>query len=283
MLNRRSFIKALSLVASASALGVLPLTSAEEAPVPKLTHEFKSEFFAMDTGTQDATHHTPAEQVALAKEIGFAGVGPIYHNLAELQAWCASLDQNGLKLFAVYVPLPLDDPSASLDSIRQITAALKGRDTLLWLYVTDKGAKPSATNDDTVAVDRLREISGLAKAAGLRVALYPHTGFYVQRVEDCVRLADKVNLENLGVTFNLCHWLMVDGKDLAVGVENDVRDFRRQVPRQNAGQTGRGVDRQRPVVDLVEAPLEQKHLHKVRIGQDRDGVVAVRQLHYGKP
>jgi hypothetical protein len=35
--------------------------------------ELPNPFFAMDTGTQDATHKTPAEQVALVKEIGFAG------------------------------------------------------------------------------------------------------------------------------------------------------------------------------------------------------------------
>lgn len=171
-------------------------------------------FFAMDTGTQDAAHQTPAAQVALVKEIGFAGVGPIYHSLDELQAWCAALDQNGLKLFALYVQLQLDDAPASLDTIRKITAALRGHDTLLWLYVTDKAGPPSGTNHDTVAVTALLEIAGLAQAAGLRVALYPHTGFYVQRVEDAVRLADQVNRDNLGVTFNLCHWLKVDGKDL---------------------------------------------------------------------
>ena len=171
-------------------------------------------FFAMDTGTQDATHKTPAEQVALVKAVGFAGVGPTYHNPAELQAWCAALDQSGLKLFALYVPLPLDNVPATLDSVRAITAALRGRDTLLWLYVTDPAARPSGTNDDARAVDALRAIAGMAKDAGLRVALYPHTGFYVQRVEDAVRLAAQVNRDNLGVTFNLCHWLMVDGKDL---------------------------------------------------------------------
>jgi hypothetical protein len=37
------------------------------------------------------------------------------------------------------------------------------------------------------------------------------------------------------------------------------------------------------VVDLIEAPLEQKHLHEVRIGEDRNRVVAVRQLHDGEP
>jgi len=196
----------------------LLLLALASGPAGANAGQLPNPFFAMDTGTQDATHTTPAEQVALVKEIGFAGVGPIYHNLEELHAWCAALDQNGLKLFALYVQLPLDDAPASLDSIRKITAALRGRDTLLWLYVTDKAGQPSGTNHDAVAVETLREIAGLAKAAGLRVALYPHTGFYVQRVEDAVRLAEQVNLDNLGVTFNLCHWLKVDGKDLAASL-----------------------------------------------------------------
>ena len=51
------------------------------------------------------------------------------------------------------------------------------------------------------------------------MALYPHTGFSVQSVEDAVRLAEKVHCKNLGVTFNLCHWLMVDGKDLAASLK----------------------------------------------------------------
>jgi len=70
---------------------------------------------------------------------------------------------------------------------------------------------------------------------------------------------------------------------IPLGLKTTCVDFRRQVPRQNAGQAGGGVDWQRPVVDLIETAVEQKHLHEVGIGQDRDGVVAVRQLHHGKP
>src|ERR1039458_8314934 len=110
-------------------------------------------------------------------------------------------------MFALYLQLRLDDVPASLASVKEAAAALRGRDTLLWLYVTDNRGTPLDTNDDAVAVQALREISGSAEDAGLRVALYPHAGFFVQRVEDAVRLAEKVNRKNLGVTFNLCHWL----------------------------------------------------------------------------
>lgn len=113
----------------------------------------------------------------------------------------------------------LDDVPASLKSVKEAAAALRSRDTLLWLYVTDKRGTPLDINDESVAVQALREISGYAKDAGLRVALYPHTGFFVQSVEDAVLLAEKVNCKNLGVTFNLRHWLMVDGKDLAASLK----------------------------------------------------------------
>jgi sugar phosphate isomerase/epimerase len=200
--------RALACVILALVFGCVE-ASADKLPNP---------FFAMDTGTQDATHQTPAEQVALVKEIGFAGVGPTYHNSAELQQWLAALDQSRLKMYALYLELRLDDVPASLASVREAAAVLRGRDTLLWVYVTGKNGTTFDASDDAVAVEALREISGYAQDAGLRVALYPHAGFVVQRVEDAVRLAEKVNRKNLGVTFNLCHWLMVDGKDLAASL-----------------------------------------------------------------
>ena len=170
-------------------------------------------FFAMDTGTRDATHRTPAEQVALVKELGFAGVGPIYHGLDDLKQWYAALDQQGLKMFALYLNLNLDE--GVTPQLKEAVAALKGRDTFAWVFVTTKKFKPSATDGDDVAVAALRELADFAAANGVKLALYPHTGQYAQRVEDCVRLIEKADRRNLGVTFNLCHWLKVDGKDLA--------------------------------------------------------------------
>ena len=42
------------------------------------------------------------------------------------------------------------------------------------------------------------------------MALYPHAGDWLERVEDAVRVVKKVNRPNVGVMFNLCHWLRVD-------------------------------------------------------------------------
>ena len=176
-------------------------------------------FFAMDTGTKDAKHQTAEQQVALVKEIGFAGIGPIYNNPAGLRDMLASVDQHGLRLFAEYVKLDIDAAPPVSPEIRDTLEQLKGRDAFLWLYVVSKAHKSSDPAGDAVAVPLLREIARMAETNGVRVALYPHTAFWVERVEDGTRLARAVDRPNLGTTFNLCHWLKVDGQELEKRLE----------------------------------------------------------------
>src|SRR5690606_7916459 len=61
------------------------------------------------------------------------------------------------------------------------------------------------------AIASVREIADHASALGVKVSLYPHTGFWLERFPDAVRVANGVDRENVGVTFNLCHWLKVEG------------------------------------------------------------------------
>ena len=56
----------------------------------------------------------------------------------------------------------------------------------------------------------IREIADMAEKSGLHVAIYPHLGMYVERIEDALRLVKKVDRKNVGVAFNLCHFLKLD-------------------------------------------------------------------------
>jgi sugar phosphate isomerase/epimerase len=97
---------------------------------------------------------------------------------------------------------------------------LKGRDALLWLMITSKTFAPSSPDGDENAVKMLREIADLAEPAGLRVALYPHTGCWLERVDDAGRLVKKVERKNVGATFNLCHWLNAEkGRNMKAVME----------------------------------------------------------------
>ena len=87
---------------------------------------------------------------------------------------------------------------------------LRGRNTILWLFVRSKKLKPSMVEGDPRAVKVIQEIADMAAEAGLRVALYPHTNFWLEKVEDAIRVATQVDRKNVGVTFNLCHWLRTE-------------------------------------------------------------------------
>jgi len=53
----------------------------------------------------------------------------------------------------------------------------------------------------------VREVADLASASDLRVVLYPHIGMYVGSIQDALRVRKLVDRPNLGVTFNLAHFL----------------------------------------------------------------------------
>lgn len=166
-------------------------------------------FFAMDTGTKDAKHKTAKQQVEMVKELGYDGIGcTAGPGLAEM---LKEVDKNGLRLFAVYLGANIDaDQQKYGPELKEAIEVLKGRNAVLWLFVLSKKHKPSSPEGDERAVEVIGEIADMAAEAKLRVSLYPHNGFWVERVEDAVRVAKQVNRKNVGVTFNLCHWLMVD-------------------------------------------------------------------------
>ncbi len=165
-------------------------------------------FFAMDTGLRDGVSRTPAEQARLLKELGYAGVGWSPAQTPEMLEAC---DAQGLKMFNVYVGVEIGPTNhVAPEHIVRMIDQLRGRDTALWLYVTSKTyKKPSDETGDDDAAALLCDIADRAQQAGLKVSLYPHTWFWMERVQDAVRLAKKVDRQNLGVTFNLCHCIKV--------------------------------------------------------------------------
>ena len=171
-------------------------------------------FFAMDTATSDDRHKTVESQLKMVKELGFAGWA--IHDRLDVADVLKQMDALGLKLFTIYVGLDLDKQDSPWSpQLPGAIRALKGRDTVVWLYVTSKTHKSASEVGDETAVKAIREVAAMAKESGLSVSLYPHYGFYVAGVRDALRLVKKVDRPNVGLTFNLCHWLRTDhGKNL---------------------------------------------------------------------
>lgn len=163
-------------------------------------------FYAFDNGVGQGVL-PPAKQAQLLKSLGYDGIGVTSaKGVAEM---LAALDTEGLKMFALYAMLNVDPDKPPYDpDLPKAIEQLKGRETVIWAAVL--GGKPSAEDSDDRAVALLREIAERAEQSGLRVALYPHVKFYAQSVADCLRLVKKAERKNLGLTFNLCHFLKLD-------------------------------------------------------------------------
>lgn len=195
-----AFSAAMVLQALASA------ASADSPAAPGLTNPF----FVLSNGVQSAEYPTPEAQAALLKELGYDGIGP--SGVEGIPEMLRAMDAHGLKMYALYVGANLDSDQPKYDPrLKDAIAALEGRETFVWLYLRSRQHAPSSTGGDQRAVEIVSEVAEMAERAKVRVALYPHVGFYVARVEDAVRIADKVNRPSVGVTFNLCHWLKQDG------------------------------------------------------------------------
>jgi sugar phosphate isomerase/epimerase len=175
-------------------------------------------FFVFDNGIGRGT--LPAEaQAELAKKTGFDGVG--YTPQANFAEMLAALDARGLKMFNIYLVADISKPApyyppAFIDAVRRI----QGRDTMILLAINGR-----AEDAEARALSVIRTFADLTAGQGQRVVLYPHYGFYTNRVEDALRLAEASGRPNVGVAFNLCHWLRVGDE------KNMVERLRQALPR----------------------------------------------------
>jgi sugar phosphate isomerase/epimerase len=178
-------------------------------------------FFAMDTATKDASRTTAAQQAQMLQDLGYAGIGPGYEGVGPLTEMLKELDARDLQLFAIYTGINIDAGTQPYDpSLRDTMKLLEGRNAILWLFAQSGTHKPSTPEGDARAVEILRELSDTAAAYQVRISLYPHHAFWVETVEDAVRVAQKVDRPNIGVTFNLCHWLRVsESRDARTVIE----------------------------------------------------------------
>jgi len=157
--------------------------------------------FAFDNGTGRDQNLPLDQQAELVKRTGYAGLG--YSCAKRVPEILNALESRGLKLFSIYVASHVDGDNPGFDpDLPEAIQQLKGHDTVIWLTV--QGAGQEAEERATKIV---RDVADLAAAANLRVVLYPHIGFYVGSIQDAVRVTKLVNRPNVGVTFNLTHFL----------------------------------------------------------------------------
>ena len=146
-----------------------------------------------------------AARAALAAEIGFDGLAWDLDQLADARALCESA---GGDLVSAYAVLDLtQDADAALAPIRGAMRTLEGGPGMIWLALQQPGTRPSDATRDDKALAVLPALLRDADATGVEIALYPHSGFWLETTDDAKRLCTKLPHLRLGVCFNLCHFL----------------------------------------------------------------------------
>ena len=148
---------------------------------------------------------SPEQQAGFARAYGFAGT--VFDHAVQMPERLRALDEAHLQLFFLWLTVDIGHGQIKYEpGMEAAIEALQGRGTVVWVAIQgDDGGGGAGAEERTIqAVDR---ISDLASRSNLRVALYPHYGFYLARFRDVVRVAERVGRSNVGVTFNLCHEL----------------------------------------------------------------------------
>jgi sugar phosphate isomerase/epimerase len=161
-------------------------------------------FFPFCIDTHDAKKRNLEQQAQMLKELGYDGVGHLW--LDNIPERLKTLDAAGLKLFQITLTVDITPGKQAYDPrFKEVMPLLKGRSVQFLLLMS--GLKPSDPAGDARAVEIVREMAAVAAEAGAQVLLYPHSNDWLERIEDAERVAEKVDRPNVGVMFNLCHWL----------------------------------------------------------------------------
>ncbi|MBI1373533.1 MAG: TIM barrel protein [Phycisphaera sp.] len=149
---------------------------------------FAPAFYAFENGVAFGDVDNEAKTL---KELGYDGISQV-HGGSKLAERVAAYEKVGLKVLSVY--LNVDDKPITAEQVQPLA---------------DRGAMIELTIHKMTpgTVDAVRQTAEMASKLNIRVALYPHFGMGVATIPQALDLIDKVNHPNLGVMFNLCHYL----------------------------------------------------------------------------
>lgn len=168
-------------------------------------------FFVFENGYRQAGDGSPQAQVQLLKKLGFQGCEK--NGLAGIDPLLQQLNQQDLRLLTIYTPIQLHPDKAPFDpKLTDTLPRLKRHRTILWMHIPrPKQIDLSKEQADQRAIEILKELSDIVRPYDVRIAIYPHVWFHVETTEHALRLIQQVRRDNVGVVFNLCHRLKVDG------------------------------------------------------------------------
>jgi sugar phosphate isomerase/epimerase len=180
--------------------------------------------YAYDFEASDTEHRSLKEEAQMLRELGYDGVGYVLwlDDMSEsgpkLRMFGEEFDKNLQTLDDVGLPPLAFGISVNLASnahlydprLVKVMRKLKGRPIVIAVML--EGFDPGDARGEKTATKVLRELGCLAAESNLRISIYHHVNSWTQRFDQALRVAELVNHPSVGVSFNLAHWLAVEGK-----------------------------------------------------------------------
>lgn len=185
-------------------------------------------FYAFDNIATRPGPEPLAQKLDELKAAGYAGLSWSGTNVAQTAEVVKLCEERGLKLFTTYIGMPLAKDSLVVPpNMDAIFETLAKHGTVIWVFIQnqDKDRKLSDPAGDAIAVPGLQALADRAAKHSLKLALYPHAGFWAQNTPDCIRIARAVNKPNLGISFNLCHSLKAGEEERIPALLTEAKPF----------------------------------------------------------
>ena len=163
---------------------------------------FAPKFYAFQNGLKFGSD---ADEAKVLKELGYDGMSQAKHTGEKLAEQVAAYKKVGLKVLSTY--LNVNDKPITEAQVKPLA------NSGAMIELTIRKITPKT-------VEAVRETAAMAAKLKIRVALYPHAGHGVATMSQAMALIQKVDHPNLGVMFNLCHFLKSEkAEDLEKALE----------------------------------------------------------------
>lgn len=201
---------------------------------------FAPKFYAFQNGVGFGSESDNAQTL---KSLGFDGVSQVNHGGDKLKEQIETYGKVGLEVLSIYLNVK-DKPIEA-----KVVEPLANRKALIEMTV---GPITPAL------VEAVRQTAEMAGKLNIKVAIYPHVGNGVETMPQAMDLIAKVNHPNLGVMFNLCHFLKREKHEDLEKVIEKAGDRLFAVSTNGADEDGKGWDR-------LIMPLDQGSFSQVRL------------------
>jgi sugar phosphate isomerase/epimerase len=173
--------------------------------------QFNPGFFCFEDAFLLSPGYTFDTQAKLLKSLGFDGIE--LEGLENADEKLMILDNYKLKVYMVYIQIDIDKEQSYDVRLTDFIKKIRDKGVTLWLHIHSDKYGPSDPLGDDICVTIIQKLADYAMDYNVKIALYPHSRFWLEKVGDGVRLTQKINRKNVGAVFNLCHFLKTDERD----------------------------------------------------------------------